>query len=130
MEEQLAQHKKIELEHRARLAEFEKSLTEKFEKEKAALAAETKQTAEANAAATLRSNLLVLSQFLRLAAARRAEESDSSADENMALEGVLLHIYAGDDHAVATMLKLVEGVEEPTQSTAGDTLQTTCKLLP
>ncbi|KAK0704783.1 hypothetical protein B0H67DRAFT_360149 [Lasiosphaeris hirsuta] len=125
LEEQLAQHRKIEQEHRARIAEHEKALTDKFEKEKAELVAEIKEKAEAEASAALKTNLLILSQFLRLAAARRAEDIDSTADENMALEGVLLHIYSGDENAVATMLKLVNGADEQTHSTVGDLLQTT-----
>ncbi|KAH6613452.1 hypothetical protein F5144DRAFT_634038 [Chaetomium tenue] len=124
-EEQLAQHKKIDQEHRVRLAEQEKALTEKFEKTKADTIAELTAKAEADANATLRANLLTLSQFLRLAAARRTEDADSSSDESMALEGVLLHIYSGDENAVATMLKLVQGADEQTRSTSGDALQTT-----
>ena len=127
-EEQLAVHKKIDQEHRARLSEQEKSLTKKFDEEKADLTAALEKKIEAEARTALKTNLLVLSQFLRLAAARRAEEADGKADENMALEGVLLHIYSGDDNAVATMLKLVQGSDEQTLSTSGETLKTTCKL--
>ena len=127
-EEQLAQHKKVESDHRVRIAEAQKSLTEKAEKEKALAVAEAKAKAEAEADTSLRTNFLHLSQFLRLAAARRAEDVDSTADENLALEGVLLHIYSGDDNAVETMLKLVQGVEEQTTSTGGELLQTTCKI--
>ena len=47
----------------------------------------------------------------------------------MALEGVLLRIYSGDEEAVATMLKLVHGADEPTISTTGDELETTCRYL-
>ncbi len=129
LEEQLAQHKKIEQENKARIAEHEKVLKEKFEKEKAELVSELTQKAEADVDAALRSNFLLLSQFLRLAAARRAEDADSTLDENMALEGVLLRVYSGDDSAVAAMLKLVQGVDEPTYSTVGDVLETTCKFL-
>lgn len=46
----------------------------------------------------------------------------------MALEGVLLNVYSGDDTAVSTMLKLVEGSNDKTQSVNGDELQTTCTL--
>lgn len=130
LEEQLAQHKKIDQEYRARLAEQEKALTEKFEKEKADVVAELTEKAKADSKQSLRDNLLILSQFLRLAAARRAEDADSSSDESMALEGVLLHIYSGDDNAVATMLKLVNGEDEQTRSTSGETLQTTCTCFP
>jgi hypothetical protein len=73
------------------------------------------------------SNLLLLSQFLRLAAARRAEEADSTLDENQALEGVLLSVYSGDESAVATMLKLINGSNENTFAVTGEKLQTTCK---
>jgi hypothetical protein len=44
----------------------------------------------------------------------------------MALEGVLLNVYSGDENAVATMIKLIEGSEEKTKSVSGDELQTTC----
>jgi hypothetical protein len=128
LEEQLAQHQKIDREHKVHLAEQEKALTEKFEKEKADVVAELNEKAEADAKSSLRGNLLVLSQFLRLAAARRAEDPEGTSDESMALEGVLLHIYSGDENAVATMLKLVHGSDEQTRSTTGDTLQTTCKF--
>ncbi|KAI1489574.1 hypothetical protein F5X96DRAFT_640317 [Biscogniauxia mediterranea] len=128
-EEQLAQYKKIEEEYRTRAASdkasLEKSLTEKLEKEKADAIAEIQEKAVADAKKTQHDNLLVLSQFLRLAAARRSEEADGTLDENMALEGVLLNVYSGDEHAVATMLKLIEGSDEKTTSVTGDELQTT-----
>lgn len=126
LEEQLGQYKKIELEHRTRLADVEKSLTDKFEKEKSSLVTAAKEQAAAEAKATLENSLLTLSQFLRLAAARRAEGEDTS-DEGQALEGVLLHIYTGDESAVEAMLKLVRGSEERTVNTNGETLETTCK---
>lgn len=130
LEEQLAQYKKIDQEYRARVttekAELEKKLTEKLEKEKADAVAEIKEKAEADINKSIHDSLLVLSQFLRLAAARRAEDADAGLDENLALEGVLLNVYSGDENAVATMVKLVKGAEEPTRSTAGEPLETTC----
>ncbi len=130
LEEQLAQHKKIDQESRVRLAEQEKALALKFEKEKAEAVAQVAEKAKEDAITSLRSNLLILSQFLRLAAARRAEDTDSGSDESMALEGVLLHIYSGDENAVANMMKLVQGADEQTRSTSGETLETTCRCLP
>lgn len=47
----------------------------------------------------------------------------------MALEGVLLNVYSGDEGAVSTILKLIEGSEEKTQSVSGEELQTSCKFL-
>ncbi len=130
LEEQLAQHKKIDQEFRVRLQEQEKALADKFAKEQADAVAKLAQKAEADASAALHDSLLILSQFLRLAAARRGEDADTTLDENMALEGVLLQVYSGDESAVATMLKLVQGSDEQTRSTAGETLQTTCKCKP
>ena len=131
MEEQLAQHKKIEAEYRTKSAtdkaKVEKDLTERLEKEKAdALVAATEKAA-ADIKKVQHDSLLVLTQFLRLAAARRSEDADATADENMALEGVLLNVYSGDESAVSTMLKLIEGSEEKTRSVSGDELQTSCK---
>ncbi|RYP53393.1 hypothetical protein DL768_001638 [Monosporascus sp. mg162] len=129
IEEQLAQFKKVDEEYRTRLAaekaSLEKSLTEKFENEKAEAVNEIKEKAEADSKKTLHDSLLTLSQFLRLAAARRSEEADAGLDENMALEGVLLSVYSGDEHAVSTMLKLIEGSDEKTLSVSGEELQTT-----
>jgi hypothetical protein len=88
---------------------------------------EAKESADALLKTSLRDNLLIVSQFLRLAAARRVENAESSEDENQALEGVLLAVYSGDEGAVSTMTKLVEGVEEQTLSTAGEQLQSTCE---
>ncbi|KAI0116259.1 hypothetical protein GGR51DRAFT_500814 [Nemania sp. FL0031] len=128
-EEQLAQYKKVDEDYRSRFladkAALEKTLTEKFEKEKADAIAELTEKASADAKQTLHDSLLVLSQFLRLAAARRSEDADAGLDENMALEGVLLNVYSGDEHAVSTMLKLINGSTETTHSVAGDELQTT-----
>lgn len=132
-EEQLTQYKKVDEDYRSRSAAdkaaFEKALTEKFEKEKADAISELTQKAAADANQSLHDSLLALSQFLRLAAARRSEEADAGLDENMALEGVLLNVYSGDEHAVSTMLKLIEGSSEATLSVAGDELQTTCTTL-
>ncbi|OIW27197.1 hypothetical protein CONLIGDRAFT_417354 [Coniochaeta ligniaria NRRL 30616] len=129
LQEQLTQYLKVDQEYRGRLtsekAAFEKSLTEKLEKDHEAALVQVKDEAHKTLATTLHDNLLALSQFLRLAAARRAEEADSQLDENRALEGVLLNVYSGDENAVDTMLKLVQGAEEPTRSTNGDVLTTT-----
>jgi hypothetical protein len=134
LQEQLTQYQKIDGEYRARIASekaaVEQSLTEKYENEHKAALTEVKEQAEKDATKKQHDSFLVLSQFLRLAAARRAEEADSQLDENLALEGVLLNVYSGDENAVATILKLVQGAEEPTRSTSGDELKTTCTLPP
>lgn len=122
-EEQLAQYQKVHDQYAAKAnaekADFEKSL----EQAKAAAVKEAKE----EFGKSFRDNLLVLSQFLRLAAYRREEGSDPDADETQAIEGVLLAIYAGDSSAVSAMEKLVGGTEEQVVSVPGEQLQSTCK---
>ncbi|OAA46304.1 hypothetical protein NOR_03057 [Metarhizium rileyi] len=124
-EEQLAQYQKVHEQYRSRAvtekAEWEKSLKE--------AKAEAGHEAEAKFQKSLKNNLLVLSQFLRLAAYRREEGADAELDESQAIEGVLLAIYAGDDSAVASMLKLVEGTEDKVLSVPGEQLQTTYSVV-
>ncbi|KAK7413205.1 hypothetical protein QQX98_007929 [Neonectria punicea] len=119
-EEQLVQYQKVDEQYRARAAaekaEWEKSL----EKAKADALSEAKQASQS----ALKDNLLVLSQFLRLAAYRREEAKDPESDESQAIEGVLLAIYSGDDGAVQSMLKLVDGSDDQIVSVPGEQLQT------
>lgn len=103
-------------------------MAEKYEQEKADAVAEVKSKAEADAKKALEDGFLVLSQFLRLAANRRAEAPDSPEDGDMALEGILLSVYGGDQTAVAAMVKLYNGTDDTTTSVAGEPLQTTCEL--
>ncbi|KAF4584427.1 hypothetical protein GQ602_005800 [Ophiocordyceps camponoti-floridani] len=121
MEEQLSQLHKVHDHYRLRAKneriEWEKSL-DKFKDE---AGAETQQKFDKS----LRGHLLVLSQFLRLAAYRREEAKDHDSDESQAIEGVLLAIYTGDENAVASMLKLIEGSSESILSVPGEPLKTT-----
>ncbi|KAI1325934.1 hypothetical protein F5Y16DRAFT_253303 [Xylariaceae sp. FL0255] len=129
IEEQLAQYKKVDQDYKTRSAadkaSFEKYLTEKLEKEKADAVSDVTEKAAADAKKAQHDSLLILSQFLRLAAARRSEEASADLDENQALEGVLLNVYSGDENAVATMVKLIEGSDDTARSVAGEDLQTT-----
>lgn len=124
-EEQLAHLQKVEEQYRARAAADKAEFDKALEQAKADIAEEAKQATEES----LKKNLLVLSQFLRLAAYRREEAKDPESDESQAIEGVLLAIYSGDDSAVQSMLKLVNGTEDQITSVPGDQLQTTCKFI-
>lgn len=128
LEEQLAQYLKVDEEYRTRLTTEKEQLESAFAEKLAAEKAEVSEKADADSKKMLQNSLLLVSKFLRLAAARRAEAVEPLDDEGLALEGVLLHVYAGDQTAVDTMLKLVHGSDEQTNSTTGDLLQTTCKL--
>lgn len=122
-EEQLAQYQKLHEQYRSRAAaekaEWEKSLGQ--------LKEDAVSEAKAGFQQSMKDNLLALSQFLRLAAYRREEANDPESDESQAIEGVLLAIYAGDDSAVSSMLKLVQGTDDKVLSVPGEELQTTCE---
>lgn len=127
-EEQLVQYQKVDEQYKTQAAAdraaLEKSLEKSLEKTKADAVAEAKKGFQKS----LQDNLLVLSQFLRLAAYRREEGKDPESDESQAVEGVLLAIYSGDESAVDSMLKLVNGTEDQILSVPGEQLQTTCKF--
>ena len=119
----MTQYQKVDEQYKTRAAsdkaEWEKSL-EKVKADAVGEATEGHQK-------SLRENLLLISQFLRLAACRREEASEPDSDESQAIEGVLLAIYAGDEGAVNALLKLVEGSEDHILSVPGEELQTTCE---
>ncbi|WZH42458.1 uncharacterized protein QYS62_003453 [Fusarium acuminatum] len=119
-EEQLTQYQKIDEQYRTRAASDKAEWEKNLEKAKADAVAEAK----AESTKALHDNLLVLSQFLRLAAYRREEAQDPESDESQAIEGVLLAIYSGDESAVQSMLKLVDGSEDQIFSVPGEQLQT------
>lgn len=121
-EEQLAQYLKVDEQYRTRTAADKAELEKNLEKAKADAASEAKASFEKSQ----RENLLLLSQFLRLAAYRREEAADPESDESQAIEGVLLAIYTGDENAVNAMLKLVEGSSDKILSVPGEQLQTAC----
>lgn len=128
LEEQLAQYEKIDGEYRAQVASVKADIEKSHEQDKADAVAEVKKQAEADAKKSLHDGLLVLSQFLRLAAHRRAEAPESAEDEDQALEGILLGVYGGDEAAVNVMLRLCEGTEDKTIGVGGETLETSCEF--
>jgi hypothetical protein len=133
LEEQIAQYKKFDQEYKARSqaekAEFEKTFTEKASKELEEAVAAAKAEAETNALKEQKHNLLLLSQFLKLAAIRRGEDETAELEESKALEGLLAQVYAGDATAVASMLNLIQGSSDTITSVMGEHLSVTCKIL-
>ena len=110
-EEQLAQFKQYDEESQKRLA-TEKSALETAHKEELEKLRDT-SIAEAKAEAKKESkeNLLILSKFLRAAAAKR-QGGDETSPENRAFEGALLLVYGGEIGAVTAIEKLISGSEE------------------
>ncbi|KAH8786696.1 hypothetical protein BGZ57DRAFT_881906 [Hyaloscypha finlandica] len=129
LEEQIAQYKKFDQEYKARSqtekAEFEKTFTDKASKELEEAVAAAKSEAETNALKEQKSNLLLLSQFLKLAAIRRGEDEAAELEESKALEGLLAQVYAGDATAVAAMLNLIQGSGDTIVSVMGEALSVT-----
>ncbi|KAL7798241.1 hypothetical protein V8C37DRAFT_369210 [Trichoderma ceciliae] len=120
-EEQLAQYQKVHEQYQARVAAEKAEWAKTLEKTKEEALSEV----QAEFQSSLDTKLLVLSQFLRLAAYRREESQEPESDESQAVEGVLLAIYSGDENAVSAMQKLIEGSDDQIVSVPGDQLQTT-----
>lgn len=70
--------------------------------------------------------LLILSKFLRAAAAKR-QGGDETSTENRAFEGALLLIYGGELDAVEAMEKLVSGVDDKVPTVDQIPSEFTCK---
>lgn len=124
LEEQVALYKKFDQEYQQKIA-TEKALlqsahTEELEK--------LRETLQAEAAIELekifKERILILSRFLRAAAARRQLEDDDT-DVTKAFEGALLLVYGGDASAVTAAEKLIQGSEDTVPSTEGVPLSVT-----
>lgn len=89
-----------------------------------------KEAAKAEAATKAKDDakerLLILSKFLRAAAAKRQGGDETSA-ENRAFEGALLLVYGGEADAVEAMEKLVSGVDEKVPTIDQIPSEFTCK---
>ena len=111
LEEQVKHYQQFDEEYQKRLA-TEKSALESSHKDELQ---KVRDTAVAEAAASnqkeSKDNLLVLSKFLRAAAAKRQGGDENSA-ENRAFEGALLLVYGGEVGAVNAMESLIAGAEE------------------
>ncbi|XWX01700.1 hypothetical protein V2A60_009729 [Cordyceps javanica] len=121
LEEQLAQYQRVHEQYATQAATEKAEFEKTSEKIKRDVAEEAKQAFDQS----FQDNLLLLSQFLRLAAYRREEGRDPESDENQAIEGVLLAIYSGDSSAVAAMMKLMQGSDEQVISVPGEQLEST-----
>lgn len=126
LEEQLTQYKQFDGEYQKRLAvekaALETSHQDELEKAQEATAAATKIEAAKNT----KDNLLVLSRFLRAAAAKR-QDNDETAEDNQAFEGALLLVYGGNLDAVAAMEKLIGGSDDKVPNVDGQLSEFTCR---
>ncbi|KAI9813978.1 MAG: hypothetical protein M1827_003442 [Pycnora praestabilis] len=121
LEEQIAQYKKFDDEYQARLS-TEKTALENSHKDELVKVKDAAQAeAKAEAHNVAKENLLVLSKFLRAAAAKRAEGNDTT-EESKAFEGALLLVYGGDATAVTAAQNLIDGSEHRVPATDGNLL--------
>ncbi|KAI9845266.1 MAG: hypothetical protein M1838_001813 [Thelocarpon superellum] len=120
LQEQVAQYKKFDHEYQARLQAEKDALQASHQAELDKVREESAKAAGAEvrveARRQEREHTLLLSKFLRLAAAKR-QEGDADTDDAKALEGLLLMVYGGDASAVSAAEKLIQGVPEPVLST-------------
>lgn len=127
LEEQITQYKKLESEAQSQLQKQEKELTTKHQQELEKIKEDAKREAVAGGDAELKRKLMIFSQFLRAAAARRNAEEDAELDENKAFEGALLLVYGGDQKAVDTAVSLIEGSDDQVLSIEGTPLPVKCE---
>ncbi|RKF60680.1 hypothetical protein OnM2_048011 [Erysiphe neolycopersici] len=133
LEEQIAQYIKLDAEIKIKYQNekeaFENNLKENARKELEENIAKAKTEAQETAKKGLEESLLLLSQFLKLAAIRRAEEEAAELEESKALEGLLAQVYSGDASAVAAMLNLINGSDKTLKSVIGEDLNVTYATL-
>jgi polyhydroxyalkanoate synthesis regulator phasin len=127
-EEQLAHYNELAAIYEQRLASQKAELEEAHkqeveslqEKAAAAAAAEVPESPKED----IDQKLLSLSKFLS-AVANLRHTGDGTSPKSRAFEGVLFQVYGGSLDAVASMKKLIDGVDEKISSVEGETLDIT-----
>lgn len=128
LEDQIQIFKAVSADFTAQLQKQKEDLTSAHAQELEKVKQEASTAATSADTGELRSKLLIFSQFLRAAAAKRSvEESDAGSDENLAFEGALLLVYGGDDNAVEAAINLIDGSDEQVLSTEGVPLPIKCE---
>lgn len=103
---------------------LEAAHTDELQKVKEAAVAE----AVAEGKKEAKENLLVLSKFLRAAAAKR-QGGEETSPENRAFEGALLLVYGGEVGAVVAMESLIAGSGEKVLTVDQTPSDFTCRFL-
>ena len=125
-EEQIAQYKQFDEDYQKHIATEKAALQTSHEKELEQVRDTAISEAVAASKTEAKENLLVLSKFLRAAAAKRQGGDETSA-ENRAFEGALLLIYGGEINAVEAMEKLIAGSDEKVPTVDQVPSEFTCK---
>ncbi|KAL8872043.1 MAG: hypothetical protein Q9174_002257 [Haloplaca sp. 1 TL-2023] len=111
LEEQVAQYKQFDDDYQKRLASEKAALETAHKEEVEKVKEAATSAAKAESAKEAKDNLLVLSKFLRAAAAKR-QGGDETSPDNRAFEGALLLVYGGETGAVEAMENLITGSDE------------------
>lgn len=128
LEESVTQYRKFDSDYQGKLNKQRDDLTAAHQRELEALRTSSQQEATQTGATELRKQLLIFSQFLRAAAAKRTIEEDVDTEESRAFEGALLLVYGGDEKAVDTAVSLIQGSEDKVPSIEGVPTPVTCKF--
>ena len=127
LEDQILQYRKFDFDYQSQMQKQKDDLTSQHQKEMEKAREDFKFEGVSAGAAELRKKLLIFSQFLRCAAAKRTVEEEADTVESRAFEGALLLVYGGDQKAVETALALIEGSDEQVMSIEGVELPFKCK---
>ena len=125
-EEQIAQYKQFDEDYQRHVATEKAALLASHQKELEQVREAAISEANDASKKEAKENLLVLSKFLRAAAAKRQGGDETSA-ENRAFEGALLLIYGGETNAVEAMEKLIAGNDEKVPTVDSVPSEFTCK---
>ncbi|CAI7670699.1 unnamed protein product [Penicillium manginii] len=121
IEEQIAHYKQIADQYEERLVSQKAALEKAHQEELEAVRANAIADVTETNAKVLRQQLLTVSKFL-CAAANSRRDGDAEALESRAFEGVLFQVYGGNQDAVSSMIKLINGADEKIQGVEGDLL--------
>ncbi|MCJ1374891.1 hypothetical protein MMC20_006124 [Loxospora ochrophaea] len=128
LEDQITQYKQFDEDYQKRLSAEKTALETVHKEELENVKDAAMMEAAAGAKKEAKDSLLMLSKFLRAAAAKR-QDGDETSTENRAFEGALLLIYGGDANAVTAMEKLIEGSDDKVPAVDGDLLDVTYKQI-
>ncbi|EPS27459.1 hypothetical protein PDE_02402 [Penicillium oxalicum 114-2] len=124
IEEQIGHYKQFAAQYEARIEGQKAALEKLHQEELEAVRANAIADATESSARLLREQLLTLTKFL-CAAANMRHSGETESLESRALEGVLFQVYGGNQKAVDSMVKLVEGADEKVIGVEGDALEMT-----
>ncbi|KAL6720214.1 hypothetical protein ACLMJK_002135 [Lecanora helva] len=111
LEEQISQYKQFDEDYQKLLSSEKSALELSHKNELQKVKESTLAEAVAEGKKEAKDNLLVLSKFLRAAAAKR-QGGDETSPENRAFEGALLLVYGGEAGAVVAMESLIDGSDD------------------